>query len=303
MSTPSERLGRLGIWTGLDHLPADEVLTFSQRVEAEGFDALWIQEGAGREPFALAGRLIGATREVKIGLGIAPIYARDATAARAGARTLAEFSGDRFVMGLGVSHRSSMTARGHRYATPLRDLEEYLDAWDAADYRAPIPEPEPLLILAALRRRALELAAARSDGAFPYLVTPDYVGRARVILDEAAAAAGRQGRPLLVVSLATAPLGDDDSRRRAGHTYVSRFLQRSHYRTNLAEMGFDAGELGDPPGDRLVEALVVLGDRRAVADRIAEMEAAGADHVALIPLGRNGERGDPEALAALSGLS
>ena len=47
---------------------------------------------------------------IKVGSSIANIYARDAVASRQGMRTLAAISGDRFVLGLGVSHSAMVKA-------------------------------------------------------------------------------------------------------------------------------------------------------------------------------------------------
>ena len=100
----TERLGRLGVWSNFDHQSGSVLRAFSQRVEQHGFDARWVQEGAGREPFAALGALAVSTERIALGVGIASIYARDAVASHAAALTLAELSGGRFVLGLGVSH-------------------------------------------------------------------------------------------------------------------------------------------------------------------------------------------------------
>lgn len=292
-------LGPLGIWANLNAIPLNEALAFARTAEDLGSGALWIHEGAGgREPFAVLGALAGATHRVWLGVGIASIYARDASAAHAGARTIAELSGGRFVMGLGVSHRSSVTARGHEYAAPLPAMRAYLDAYDAAAWTG-TPVDGPPLVVAALGPGMLRLAARRSAGAFPFLVTPEYVRSARTTVDEAVSGEADR-RPLLVVSV-PAILGRTEDVMPAARASVSYYLRQPNYRNNLERIGFAVDEI-DGASDRLVRALVATGDPGALRARIDEYRVAGADHVAVIPLSTEARHADlATARAILAG--
>src|SRR5260221_6497967 len=108
-----------------------------------------------------------------IATGIASIYGRAATAAAAGASTLSEAWQGRFVLGLGVSHLPLVSGRGHQYGKPASTIRAYLDAMDATPYAAPVPKPVPR-VLAALRPKMLELAAAPTHGGDPYCVMPEH---------------------------------------------------------------------------------------------------------------------------------
>jgi len=290
-------LGPIGIWASLDAIPIDEVLRFATTVEDLGLPTLWVNESAGREPFAVLGALARATSRLILGLGIASIYARDAAAAHAGARTIADLSGGRFVMGLGVSHRSSVGARGHEYTPPVATMTAYLDAYASAAWTGPVVD-DPPLVLAALGPRMLALAASRTAGAFPYLVTPGHVREARRVLDTAAAAAGRPGHPLLVVSLA-AILGSGPEVDAAARGSIGRYLAQPNYRANLLRGGIAAEEI-DGLADSLVRSLVATGDADDLRARIAAMRAAGADHVAVIPLSPTGRQADVATALAVS---
>jgi probable F420-dependent oxidoreductase len=301
-SPASVHLGRLGVWSNVDHLSGREVLAFARRVEDLRFDALWVQEGAGREPFALLGALLQATDRITLGVGIASVYARDAMAARGGALTLGELSSGRFVLGLGVSHVSRVEGqRGQTYLPPIPTMRAYLDAYAAAPYLAPRPVPEPPVVVAALRRRMLELAATRSDGAFPYFVPVDYVARARETIDRAAIDAGRAARPALIVSVPAILESDPEAARETARRYTESYLKQPNYRTNLLECGFDEHDLAGAGSDRLVDALVAWGDADGVRLRIAGYQAAGADHVAIIPLAPDGRHASLPVLEALAG--
>lgn len=292
MSTPPDlrtKLGQVGVWTAFDGLAADDVLAYAGYVEDLGYGTLWVNEGVAREPFAVLGALARATTRLTLGIGIASIYARDAVAAHAGARTIADLSGGRFVMGLGVSHRSSVELRGHEYRPPHAALTAYLDAYDAAPWRGPEVD-EPPLLLAALGPRMLALAASRTDGAFPFLVPASYVGGARHALDAAARAAGRPGRPALVVAQ-LAILGSGPDVLEAARSWVGRYLGQPNYQHNLLRAGFSASDV-DSISDDLVRSLVATGDEAALRDRIDQLRAEGADHVAVIPISPAGRQAD-----------
>ncbi|HEX6656419.1 MAG TPA: TIGR03620 family F420-dependent LLM class oxidoreductase [Candidatus Limnocylindria bacterium] len=293
-------IGPAGVWSNFDRLPASEVLAFAGAAEAAGYDAFWTQETAGRDPFALLGHLAAGTSHIRLGVGIAVIYGRDAVSMRAGAATVHELSGGRMVLGLGASHRDTVSeVRGHEYRGPLTAMREYLADYQAADYRGPQPHGAPPVVLAALREKMLALAATQADGAFPYLVPQSYVVDARRRMDEAAAAAGRP-RPMLVVSQAVVLEADPAVARAAARSYLDRYLSLPNYLANLREAGFSDQELARPGTDRVVDELVAWGDESAVRARLRAMLDAGADHVALIPLTADGKHADRATMERLA---
>jgi probable F420-dependent oxidoreductase len=292
-------IGPAGVWSNYDRLPSAEVVAFARAAEAAGYDTLWTQETAGRDPFALLGYLAAHTQRITLGVGIAVVYGRDAVAMRAGAATVHELSGGRMVLGMGASHRDTVSeVRGHAYGSPLSVMRDYLEAYRSADYRGQRPHGEPPVLLAALRPRMLALAGSQADGAFPYLVSADYVPGARRTLDEAAEVAGRP-RPILVVSQACLLQTDAEAARRAARRYLERYLDLPNYVANLRAAGFSEGELALPGADRLVDALVAWGDADALRARLRAVLDAGADQVALIPLTAEGLHADHATMEAL----
>lgn len=279
-------LGRLGIWTAqLDFAPAPEVREAVQVLEQLGYGAVWVGENVGREPIAQAGLLLGATDRIVVATGVMNIWARDALATRAAQLTLAEAYPDRFLLGIGTSHARLVTGeRGHTYDTPLAAMVRYLDAMDqfAERYRAVKPENAPL-VLAALGPRMLRLAAKRADGAHTYFVPPEHTARARAVLGD--------GR-LLAVEQAFVLATDPTEARGVARRHVRRYLPLINYTDNLRRLGFEDDDFEGDGSDRLVDAIVARGDVDAVARRIDEHWAAGADHVCLQALGSD-SRGLP----------
>ena len=287
MITPE--LGPIGVWGHLDTLAAADARAYARRVEELGFGALWVPETVGREPFSLLAMLSGETERIALGTSIVNVWGRDPQATRMAAATLAEATGGRFVLGLGVSHpHLAEKLRGHRFERPLTRMREYLASYRAAAYRGP-PAAETPVLIAALRERMTDLAAADADGAFPYLVTAERIGWMRRRLDRAA----RDGRPLLAVTL---PVADG---RAAARAYLKPYLRTPTYHASWALQGFDAGDWEPPGSDRLVDAMVAKSMPEA-RRRLEELHRAGADHVAVIPLAPDGTT---EHLATLEALS
>ncbi|MGE0420500.1 MAG: LLM class flavin-dependent oxidoreductase, partial [Acetobacteraceae bacterium] len=123
------KLGRLGAWYSTDKLTSPaQIKEFVGTVERLGYDILWYPESRGNESFAVAGFMLGHTSKLKIGSSIASIYARDAFTSRRGMITLNELYGDRFVLGLGVSHPPMVEGlRGHSYEKPIPAMRRYLN--------------------------------------------------------------------------------------------------------------------------------------------------------------------------------
>ena len=292
------RLGRVGVWGHLD-IPVRSLAPYVVRVEQLGYSTLWVPETVGREPFGLLAAAAALTNELRLGTSIASIWARDAVTMRSSAMSLHELSGGRFVLGLGVSHHHlAEKVRGHRYERPLTRMREYLREYAAAPYRGPMhePNPEPPIVLAALRERMLELAGRETAGAFPYLVTPERVRWMRARLEEASGGE----RPVLAVTLPVVLERDAAVARATARAYLAPYLRTPNYHASWAEQGFTHADREKPGSDALVDAMVAWGDVEALVERVAEMQDAGADHVALIPLT---PKGGSEQLSTLEALA
>ena len=115
--------GEVGLWTSnLDSVTVPQAKEVVAEIEELGYASLWFGEALGREAFTNASMFLSATNRLVVATGIANIFARDAWAANAAAKTLAEAYPDRFVLGLGVSHRPLVEMRGHDYRSPLSTM-------------------------------------------------------------------------------------------------------------------------------------------------------------------------------------
>jgi probable F420-dependent oxidoreductase len=265
-------LGRIGIWTGnLDAQPLAEVPDIAAELESLGYDALWLPEVAGRDPFVNAALILARTERLIVATGIATIYGRDPIAMASVWKTMTDAFPDRFLLGLGVSHQPAVEGiRKHEYGPPLTAMREYLDGMDAAPYFAKPPTAEPVRALAALGPKMLALAADRAVGAHPYFVPVEHTAIARETM----------GRDAWLMPEQMAVLETDASKTRAiARQAMSIYLTLPNYVNNLRRLGWGDDDFADGGTDRLVDAIVVWGDEAAIRARVDEHFAAGADHV------------------------
>ena len=286
-------LGKLGIWFAHNAMSLADSVAFAQKVEASGYGALWVPEAIGREPFVHLAYLASKTTSLVLATGIANIWARDAVTMAAAQKTLLEVAGNRFLLGIGVSHAPLVAGvRGHHYDKPLSYMREYLGKMTAAPYDAPAPTERPPIVLAALRQRMLALSRDSADGAHPYFVPPAHTRRAREILGP-----GKLLAPAQAVVLETDPATARAAARDYMRTYVPRL---PNYKNNLLELGYTEADFAGGCSDRLVDDIVAWGTVDTIRARLQAHYDAGADHVCILPLATTGRLPNLATVEALA---
>jgi probable F420-dependent oxidoreductase len=253
-----DQLGRFGVWRGASQVTPE----LARTIEQAGFGALWLGGSPGGD-LRQVDELLDATRTLTVATGIVNIWQDEAGRVAASfARIDARHPG-RFLLGVGAGHREAT----QRYARPYETLAAYVDTLLSAGV------PAGSLVLAALGPKVLRLAAERTAGAHPYLVSPEHTRRARAILGE---------EPLLAPEH-KAVLEPDPQRARAiGRPKVRNpYLGLVNYTSNLRRLGWTDDDLSDGGSDALIDALVAHGSPGQVAARLSEHLDAGADHVSI----------------------
>jgi probable F420-dependent oxidoreductase len=274
------KLKKLGVWAATDSFSAADVAAFAKRVEALGYGALWTPEAVGREVFSAAAWVLANTSSLIVASGIANIYARDALSAAAASKGLNEQSGGRFLLGLGVSHIPLVQdLRRHEYGKPVATMRAYLQAMAVAPYKSVPPASAPKTVLAALGPKMLELSAELADGAHPYNITPEHTRQARAILGAGKLLCVEQGA-ILETNPAQA--------RALARQFLSVYLGLPNYVNNWRRLGFTDTDFAGGGSDRLIDAVLVWGDEKAIRARIDEHWQAGADHVCVQAIGPTG---------------
>jgi probable F420-dependent oxidoreductase len=253
-------LGKLGIWRRR-HDGADAIA----EIEAVGFTTLWV---GGSPSLAEVRPFLEASSTLTVATGILNVWQHEpAAVAEQRAELAREFPG-RFLLGIGVGHPEATA----EYTTPLARMRGFFDGLDAA----PEPVPRDERVAAALGPKMLELAAQRSLGTHTYFVTPEHTRFAREQVGPEALVA-----PELAVVVET----DDDVARTAAREYAALYLGRRNYTTNLLRFGFTERDIADGGSDRLIDAVIPHGSPEQIAEVVRVHLDAGADHVALQPVG------------------
>jgi probable F420-dependent oxidoreductase len=251
-------LGRYGVFGHATVLTAER----ARVLESLGYGTVW-QGGSPPADLSHVEAILDATSTLKVATGIVNVWTADAAdVARSYHRIEAAHPG-RFLLGIGVGHPEAIAT----YRSPYQALVDYLDVLDAEGV------PVERRILAALGPRVLRLAAKRTAGAHPYLVTPEHTRQARDIL----------GAGKLLAPEQRVVLEADPARARAvgRPSVVKPYLGLTNYTTNLRRLGFAPEDVAGEGSDRLIDALVVSGDDAQIRQRFEDHHQASADHVAI----------------------
>ncbi len=201
------------------HASVDRVAEHAAQAADDGFTSYWMAEHPTGGFDALTVLTLVGTRvpDIEIGSAIIPIFPRHPMVLAGQALTARSVLGDRFTLGIGLSHASMMAGLGIDFDRPIGRLRDYLSVLmplledghvthDGADYAteatvfgAPA-KPVPVVV-AALGPQILKVAGARTSGTILSWVGPKTI-RTHIAprLTEAATAAGKPA-PRIVASL------------------------------------------------------------------------------------------------------
>ncbi len=257
-----------GVWSSaLRNGDAHEIAAAAAELESLGYGALWIPD-VGGDVFGAVENLLAATTAATIATGILNLWMHTAEETAASHASLTAQYGNRFLVGIGISHALLIDSKieAGAYRQPLARTRTFLDALDAA----PVPLAVEDRALAALGPKMLELAATRTAGVHPYLVTPEHTQLARQAVGPDGLVATEQG-----VVLET----DPDRARAIARTNLANYFLLPNYTNNWKRLGFTDDEISHGGSDRLIDALVAWGDEATIAARVSEHRDAGASHV------------------------
>jgi alkanesulfonate monooxygenase SsuD/methylene tetrahydromethanopterin reductase-like flavin-dependent oxidoreductase (luciferase family) len=269
------------IGVGLDArlgLPFDQLRAAAREAERLGFESLWTPAGGVPDSFHVCAAWSQDT-SLRTGISVVPA-ARMWTplGLAAQAATLAQFSGGRFVLGLGtggygpgfwasVGLPDRPIAVMRAYATEVRDLlagqqvtagpiiaragmRPGAPGWPqtASLGLADHDRPAAPVYLAALGPQMLRLAGEVANGALLNWATPERIAVSRALLDAGAARAGRDPGSVPMTMYIRVCIDDDRAaaRQAFGQQVLGYALGRpgipdgAGYRGLFAEMGFGA---------------------------------------------------------------
>ena len=209
------------------------------------------------DPFVRAALYLAGTTHLVVAIGVAVIHGRDPAAMVAAASTLEEAFPGRFVLGLGVSHRGLVEARGHQFTRPLAAMAAYLEAMDRFDRRRLPPR-----VLGALGPKMVALAGTAADGVHTYLAPVAHTATARATLGP-----DRWLAPTQLVAVDP----DPDCWRDSVRPFLRFCLSMPNYTRHLLRFGLSDADLATM-SDALVDAVVVPDHPDALPARVEPTE-------------------------------
>jgi 5,10-methylenetetrahydromethanopterin reductase len=270
--------------------PPEDLPAFARGAEEQGFAELWLVEDCFLVGgLTMAAAALAATREIRVAIGLLPAVLRNPALAAMEIAGLARLHPGRLVVTLGHGVEPWMRQIGARPPDRLAALEESVSAirelltgaevtmdgshvqLDRVRLGHPPAEPPPVFI-GTTGPRGLAAAGRSADGILlPEGAVPAAVRWAR---------AEANGKPTAVYAW----LSIDDDRSAAAAALGPSFEEWQEmglYPSLRERAGLDPAP-GTPEGDRL-RSLAVAGDARDCARAIAELWAAGADSIVLLP--------------------
>jgi F420-dependent oxidoreductase-like protein len=282
-------------------------IDLARLAETLGYDSVWVTHGLGRDSFLVLAAYGAATTRLGLGNGVVPIYPRHPVAMAQAALTLAEVSGGRFRLGVGVSHRASMEAMlGLAIVEPLAVMREYVAvlrgalgagaAFEGKHYRVrwslalPSRPAPPPIYLAALGPKMCELAGEIADGAILWLCPPHYVRDvARPAVERGRRRAGKTLEGFDLVAAVPLAVTDDPAPARAAfRNELSRYASLPFYRAMMEASGLGEGlRAFDRDGavpESMAAALGAVGDAATARAYLQAYRQAGVTLPAVRPI-------------------
>jgi F420-dependent oxidoreductase-like protein len=281
----------LNLVNAIGGAPIDSLVDALAKVRGEGFRRVWMAQ----MPFDgdLLTALAVALREVdgiEVGSAVLPIQNQHPMQMAQRALTLNTIAGGRFILGLGMTHQAVTEGMwGIPYDKPVRRMREYLDALQpllAGEAVNAVGEtvtargalqiagaPTPEIYLAALGPQMLKLAGRRTSGTLTWMCGPKTLGEhISPTLRAAAKEAGRSENAVRVVAGLPISVTDDVAGARAqAAEQFGMYGTLPSYRAMLDREGY-----ANP------EDAAIVGDEKAVSDRLDELTALGVDEFSAV---------------------
>jgi probable F420-dependent oxidoreductase len=243
------------------------------RLERAGYRTTWTNEVVGgKDVFVQLAVLLAATERMVFGTGIANIWARPPQTMHGAAALLAQAYPGRLVPALGVGYPQQASSVGREFGSPLVTMRDYLSGM-AEQTWPPAPEVPYPRIIGANGPKMLALAGEIADGALPAALPAEFTAQARQILGP---------DKLLVIGLSTVTDPDPDRARAMARDSVANRIGLPSFVAILTRLGYPDQEIAEV-SERLVDSIVAHGSPAAIAAKVREHLAAGADHVTLMP--------------------
>ena len=301
-------MSRISLQTGSSDPPITGYSGFVQlarETEDAGFGGVFIPE-AVNDALMCSFAVANATKRINIGTWIVNIYLREPALCAIAAEMVQEAAQGRFILGLGVSHRPALEARGIEMGNARvrlrRDTEIIRKAFrgelDMFGMKFPSPSHPIPIYYAALALETSKLGGELADGLMLYMCTPE---RMRKSIDAANTVARDLGRaPSSITMTCGVPvfLHDDlkvayEAARRGLAFYGALpFYNRIFSKNGFAEPAArimeaakrrDSTSMAAAITNELVDAVALVGPASRCIERVKAYREQGADVLIFAP--------------------
>lgn len=262
-----KRIGKVGVWSRSPYFyEAQQATDLAKEAEDLGFGSLWIPGFDGGHVFDRCRMAMEATSTLTIATGVVNIWRHEPKDVAETVAKMRADNGDRFLLGMGSSHRFLVGPEEYDKVSPMKKMRNYLADLDDAGL------PESHRVLGALGPKMLALGAERTAGAHPTFIPPEFTGATREIIGEDA----------LLMPEVTVILDDNPETARAyARRFASLYFKGPNYANMLRRFGFTDEDFEGEGSDHLIDSVVAWGDPESIAARVHAHLDAGADHVAI----------------------
>jgi probable F420-dependent oxidoreductase len=316
---------RYGITIPFDDVPLHAHKEWYARLRHLGYTDVWSAEVDGSDGFTPLALAAAWEPTLKLGVAITPAYTRGPALLAQSVASIADSAPGQFAFGLGASsevivanwnglafenqyRRVRDTLRFLRQALTGEKMTGTYEGFSVTGFRlARVPEQQPDLYLAALRRGMLHLAGKEADGVILNWLSADDVRKSIAEVERA----GTTGHEV-VARIFVIPSEDAELARTVGRRMITTYLNVHAYAEFHRWLGrgpalqpmWDAWAAGDRKGalaaipDEVVDDLIVHGSFAECRAKLRRYMDNGVTipALAVIPAGVDLE----EALAGLS---
>ena len=286
------------------------------RAEAAGVGTFWaVMSPIDRDTVTILAAAAMQSERINLGTAVVPAFTRHPLGLATQVLTLEDLAPGRIRLGIGTSHQRSMIpAYGLPFDRPLTQLREYLQvirpvlqqgsfAFSGEFYQGEaqfLTTPRTPVLISALGPNAFELAGEMADGAISWVCPPTYLQNVALPAMRRGAAMADRPTPPLVAHTLVAPSTDLPQVREAARKILSYYQARPYYLRMLAAAGFPSDS---EVSDELIDALVVGGDDRAIAEGLRQRLEEWADElvITVVP-GKEARAAEDAVLSVISTL-
>jgi alkanesulfonate monooxygenase SsuD/methylene tetrahydromethanopterin reductase-like flavin-dependent oxidoreductase (luciferase family) len=270
-------------------------LDIAREIERRGFAGISISSQFSNMAQCLG--LAFATERIPFATAIAPIYAQTADELANGAAYIHEVSRGRFQFSIGVAHAPSHIRMGVASGKPLADVRAFVAKIRSYEGIGALPP----IILAALRRRMVALAAEIGDG---LVFANGSLSHMTAALGALPAAKRNDPNFFIGNRIRTCICNDEVEARAVLRRTVTNYALMPNYRNYWKEAGYveemtgieaavAEGRLTDVAKylpDRWLADITLFGSATKVRDGVEVWRAAGIKTPILVPLSADGDQ-------------